>query len=73
MFFSICEHVGVYGEGRFNFLNAYSYLAVINNVCQTWALYCLVLFYEAMKEELKPVRPLAKFLCIKLVVFATFW
>ncbi|GAV09292.1 hypothetical protein RvY_18860-2 [Ramazzottius varieornatus] len=69
----ICEHVGVYGEGQFNFVNAYSYLAVINNVSQTWALYCLVLFYEAMKEELKPVRPLAKFLCIKLVVFATFW
>jgi hypothetical protein len=38
-----------------------------------WALYCLVQFYKIIHEELKHIRPLAKFLCFKAIVFATWW
>ncbi|CAG02201.1 unnamed protein product, partial [Tetraodon nigroviridis] len=79
----ICQLCGVYDEANFSFRNAWSYLVIINNISQlahAWflpsvqfALYCLVLLYQALKEELTPIRPAGKFLCVKLVVFVSFW
>ncbi|GFR66706.1 transmembrane protein 184C-like, partial [Elysia marginata] len=37
------------------------------------AMYCLVLFYKAFKEELQYLNPVPKFLCVKAVVFLSFW
>ena len=54
------------------FSQAFVYLFVVNNLSQFVAMYCLVLFYKAMRRELDPMSPLAKFLCIKAVVFFSF-
>ncbi|CAL1530878.1 unnamed protein product [Lymnaea stagnalis] len=68
-----CEMGGKYDEGDFNFVTAWSYIVIISNMSQIFAMYCLVLFYRAFREELKPLRPVPKFLCVKAVVFLSFW
>ncbi|ESO88509.1 hypothetical protein LOTGIDRAFT_64445, partial [Lottia gigantea] len=68
-----CEWGGVYEEGDFNFTSAWSYLVIVNNLSQIWAMYCLVLFYKLTKEELAPIKPVPKFMCVKAVVFLSFW
>ena len=49
------------------------YLSAINNTSVSLSLYCLVLFYMATEERLKPFSPFAKFLCIKAILFFSFW
>lgn len=48
-------------------------MAVVLNFSQTWALYCLVQFYTVLKDELARIKPLAKFLTFKSIVFLTWW
>ncbi|KAM2909514.1 hypothetical protein FF1_002486 [Malus domestica] len=69
----ILETCGVYGEGKFDWRYGYPYLAVVLNFSQTWALYCLVQFYSVIKDKLQPIKPLAKFLTFKSIVFLTWW
>ncbi|GAV58818.1 Solute_trans_a domain-containing protein [Cephalotus follicularis] len=69
----ILEAFGVYGEGKFEWRYGYPYLAVVLNFSQTWALYCLVQFYSVTKDKLEPIKPLAKFLTFKSIVFLTWW
>lgn len=70
------EPLGLYGEGSFDLRKGYTYISFAINVSQMWALYCLILLYHASSEELRHPRnwhPLGKFLCVKGVVFFTWW
>ncbi|KAJ1296763.1 hypothetical protein BS78_01G327100 [Paspalum vaginatum] len=69
----ILELFGAYGDGEFKWNYGYPYIAVVINFSQTWALYCLVKFYNATHEKLQEIRPLAKFISFKAIVFATWW
>ncbi|CAL4931493.1 unnamed protein product [Urochloa decumbens] len=69
----ILELFGAYGDGEFKWNYGYPYIAVVINFSQTWALYCLVKFYNATHEKLQAIRPLAKFISFKAIVFATWW
>ncbi|KAM7263932.1 hypothetical protein ACFE04_001615 [Oxalis oulophora] len=46
---------------------------IILNISVSLALYSLVIFYHLFAKELAPHKPLAKFLCIKGIVFFCFW
>jgi len=63
----------MYEEGDFSFNKFYVWSIIIVNCSQCWALYCLVLFYMELKEELAPINPLGKFLVVKAVVFFSWW
>jgi len=70
------EITGSYGEGKFQWNTAYPYLAFVLNTSVMYALYALVMLFHAVREELiHPInwRPLGKFLCVKGVVFFTWW
>lgn len=69
----VLELFGVYGDGEFKWYYGYPYMAVVLNFSQTWALYCLVQFYNVTHERLAPIKPLAKFISFKAIVFATWW
>lgn len=69
----ISQSFDTYGEGQFDLSKTYIYLLLVNNVSQIIAMYCLVIFYTGYKIELSGMRPLPKFLCIKLVIFFSFF
>lgn len=69
----VLELCGVYGDGEFKWYYGYPYITIVLNFSQMWALYCLVQFYNATHQKLRPIKPLAKFISFKAIVFATWW
>ena len=61
------------GPNSFSLARLHFYVFFFSNVSQMWALYCLVMFYVALKEELAPFNPVLKFVIVKAVVFFCFW
>ena len=61
----ICQHL--------NYTKLNLYFTIIQNVSIFLAFAGLLKFYHAVDKELSWCKPFAKFLCIKGVVFMTFW
>jgi len=69
----VSEISGIYYNGTYSLDETYIYLLIINNISQMTALYFLTLFYLSFKEELSSMKPFPKFVCIKFVIFITFF
>ncbi len=73
IFVILLERFDLYKEGDFSPKYGYFYICILTNTSQCWALYCMVFFYYATKNELGPIRPVGKFLAVKALVFFTWW
>jgi len=69
----IAKKAGHYQEGVWQFNNVYVYTTIIINCSQMIALYAVIWLYHGIHESIAPFRPMFKFLCVKAVVFLTFW
>lgn len=72
----ITEATDTFGGGEFTrFDRAYIYVTVAVNFSQLYAMYNLILFYKTLRSEYqgRNLHPIGKLLCIKGIVFFTFW
>ncbi|KAI2617004.1 DUF300-domain-containing protein [Hypomontagnella submonticulosa] len=69
----IMKATGIYQEGYIGLSSGYLWSGIIYNISVTVSLYSLGLFWVCMHHDLLPFRPVPKFLCIKLIIFASYW
>ncbi|RGP65026.1 hypothetical protein FLONG3_9361 [Fusarium longipes] len=69
----IMKATGTYQEGYIGLSSGYLWSGIVYNISVTVSLYALGLFWVCMNKDLKPFRPVPKFLCIKLIIFASYW
>ncbi|POR39335.1 Transmembrane protein [Tolypocladium paradoxum] len=69
----IMKATGTYQEGYIGAGSGYLWSGIIYNISVTVSLYSLGLFWVCMHRDLQPFRPVPKFLCVKLVIFASYW
>lgn len=62
---------GAYHDGRFQASDAYGYCATLQFFSQSWAIWSMVQLLHHTRRELAPVRPVLKFMCIKMIIFFT--
>lgn len=69
----IMKATDTYQEGYIGLTSGYFWSSLIYNVSITVCLYALAMFWVCMTADLKPFRPMPKFLCIKGIIFASYW
>lgn len=65
--------VGCYEEGNYSVSSVYLWVTLLSCVSMSWALHCLWMFYCCCQKDLIFMRPFAKFICIKSIIFFTWF
>ncbi|KAF8151839.1 organic solute transporter Ostalpha-domain-containing protein [Mycena galopus ATCC 62051] len=69
----VLKALGKYNEGTFRSDSGYLYVSIVYNTSICLSLYCLAVFWMCVNDDLKPFRPVPKFLCVKGILFFSFW
>jgi len=69
----ITQLFGRYCESSQSPAFGHVWVEVFEAVSVTFAMYALIQFYLQMRAELAEHKPFLKILCIKLVIFFSFW
>ncbi|KAF2162083.1 hypothetical protein M409DRAFT_58533 [Zasmidium cellare ATCC 36951] len=68
-----CKATDTFREGIIALDSGYFWTGLVYNISICWSLYDLALFWVCMSQDLQPFRPMPKFLCIKGIIFASWW
>ncbi|KAL4870052.1 hypothetical protein BDV12DRAFT_166504 [Aspergillus spectabilis] len=69
----IMKATDTYKEGYLGLSSGYLWTGILYNISVTISLYSLALFWVCLHDDLAPFRPVPKFLCVKLIIFASYW
>ena len=69
----IMKATNTYQEGYIDLHSGYFWSGLIYNVSISVSLYALAMFWVCMSADLQPFRPMPKFLCVKGIIFASYW
>ncbi|KAL1851178.1 hypothetical protein Plec18170_006502 [Paecilomyces lecythidis] len=67
------QTVGLYCEESLNPAFSHVWVLVLESICVSIAMYCLVQFYIQISKDVKQYKVFLKILSIKLVIFLSFW
>lgn len=69
----VLKSFGKYNDGKLAWNNGYTWVSATYNISVFLSLYCLGMFWSGLSEDLSPFRVTSKFLCIKGIIFFSFW
>ncbi|KAJ5349175.1 uncharacterized protein N7506_002428 [Penicillium brevicompactum] len=69
----ILKATNTYQEGYLGLGSGYLWTGIVYNLSVTISLYSLAMFWVCLHDDLAPFRPVPKFLCVKLIIFASYW
>lgn len=69
----VMKATDTYQEGYLGLGSGYLWTGIVYNISVTVCLYSLAMFWVCLHDDLTPFRPVPKFLCIKLIIFASYW
>lgn len=67
------ELLGWYDVNDLGPKSLYLWITILYNFSVSLSLYCLAIFWKILWSDLKPFNPVGKFLCVKLIIFASYW
>ncbi|KAF3388332.1 hypothetical protein F1880_003965 [Penicillium rolfsii] len=69
----VMKATDTYEEGYLSIASGYLWTGIVYNLSVTVSLYSLAIFWVCLHNDLTPFRPVPKFLCVKLIIFASYW
>ncbi|VVT56716.1 uncharacterized protein SAPINGB_P005230 [Magnusiomyces paraingens] len=69
----IMRLTGTYQENYLGLRSGYMWIGIIYNISISMSLYSLALFWYCLFQDLQPFDPFPKFLCVKVIIFFSYW
>lgn len=67
------ELMGWYDVNNLGPGSLYLWFTIFYNFSVSLSLFCLAIFWKILWTDLKPFNPIGMFLCVKLIIFASYW